>query len=218
MKGVPMKKVLLFSICIVLGIGLFLYIYLEQGSAKTAVEAIEKSRGFHMDDIVLQKDIEDGQVVFYLRKINDGQQVVSAEYVKKTLLGWKWVYGGGHSLPNYQGSNPDMIKEESWSAQYFPSTRSTEFGKSPFPMLFGVVKDSDINSIAVRDLKNLKEQKAEIVQTNGSLRFWYVFVTEQQGGKFAISAMSKDGTAVSAKTIDEAQYNSQSNSGTYKTN
>ncbi|MBT2764048.1 hypothetical protein [Paenibacillus sp. ISL-20] len=215
MEGEAMKKILLISICIFMGIiGLFLFI--EKDSSNTAIEAKEKSRGFQIDDIVLQKDILNGQLVFFLRNINDGQQVVSAEYVKKTLLGWKWVFGGGHSLPNYQGENQKMIIDESWSTQYLPSTRNTEFGKSTFPILFGVIKNSEINSVIVRDLKNSKELKAEIVKTNSSLRFWYVFVKEDQGKKFTISAMSKDETEVSVKTIDEEQY-SQIESRPYKT-
>jgi hypothetical protein len=210
-----MKKKLMITVCIILASIVFLF-YFGKGSSNTPIEAIEKSRGNHVDDIVLQKDIENGQVVFYLRNINNGQQFVSAEFVKKTLLGWKWVYGGGHSLPNYTGSNQKVTLDESWSYQYFPSTKGSEFGKSPFPMLFGVIKNSDITSVIVQDQRIVREQKAEIVKTNSTLRFWYVFVTEEQGRKFTISARSTDGKEVSVKSINE-ENNSRSSTKDNKT-
>ncbi len=201
-----MKKILLIIVCIVCVIIGFL-LNLEKNSFKSAIEAIEESRGTHIDYLVLQKDIDNGRVVFYLRNINDGQQVVSAEFVRKTILGWKWVFGGGHSAPKYTGTDQEMKVDESWSYQYLPSTEGSEFGKSPFPMLFGLIKNQDITSIVVRDLMNFEEQEAEIVQTNSSVRLWYVFVTEKQGGKFTITANSKDGKKVSVKNIDEKRYN-----------
>ncbi|WP_178024106.1 hypothetical protein [uncultured Paenibacillus sp.] len=48
-----------------------------------------------------------GKVLFILRDLQDGQ-TIHAEYVQKTsLLGWKWGFGGGHTLPLIHEKNPD---------------------------------------------------------------------------------------------------------------
>lgn len=195
------KKIAFILICIFLAI--FGWFNNEKISFKTAIDAIEKSRGIHVGDILLQKDIDNGQVVFYLRKINDDRQIVSAEFVKKTILGWKWVYGGGHSIPIYTGADQEIKVDKSWSYQYLPSTIGTEFGKSPFPMLFGVIQNSDVTSIIVRNLSSYDEQNAEIVKVNNSLRFWFCFIKEKHGRKFTISAISNKGMEISVKNIGD---------------
>lgn len=203
-----MNKIVLITACILLAaIGVVFYI-VEKNASVTPVAAIEKVRNGHVDEMVLQKEIGRGQVILYLRNINENQQIVSAEYVKKTFTGWKWVYGGGHSMPKpYAGPTGNVKVDDSWSYQYFPSTEGTQFGKSPFPMLFGVINHADIQAIAVKDLNTNQEVMAKIVNTKGATRFWYVFVTEEQGRKFMLTARTNEGKVVNEKMIDEAMNN-----------
>lgn len=194
---VSLKYLVLIGITFVFLI--LLYIYWNDDSKPTPMEAIEQVRtNTGMKVSLAEVDVENGIIVFYKQN-----QSINAEFVRKTRRGWKWGYGGGHTIPSYP-NGVDTNKIDTYlSYQYFPGTDNTEFGSSPFPMLFGVLKNSNVSNIVVKDLVNNNEIKATIINGNQDFRIWYVFIDKDQDKKFIISTISDEGKVIADKTINE---------------
>lgn len=99
-------------------------IFADNPTGDTIVDAIEKTER-NVTKIVYLEEVKGGVVVFYKKSIGKGGESVASGYVKKTLWGWQWSFGGEHSDGVSKG----------FSAQYFPYTKGT-----PFPLLFGEIK------------------------------------------------------------------------------
>ncbi|MGN7358518.1 hypothetical protein ACTHPF_13175 [Paenibacillus sp. SAF-054] len=194
---VSIKYLVLIGITFVFLI--LLYRYWNDDSKPTPMEAIEQARtNTGMKVSLAEVDVENGIIVFYKQN-----QSINAEFVRKTRRGWKWGYGGGHTIPSYP-NGVDTNKIDTYlSYQYFPGTDDTEFGSSPFPMLFGVLKNSNVSNIVVKDLVNNNEIKATIINGNQDYRIWYVFIDKDQDKKFIISTISDEGKVIADKTINE---------------
>jgi hypothetical protein len=138
-------------------------------------------------------------------KQGDGGILIASEYVKKTRSGWKWVTGGGHSGSNLRLDLTDAeASKQSLTNVYFPSTDGTGFGKSPFPMIFGVVLNPEISRMVIKDSNQRLERQAEIVEVNKNFKLYYVFLDPNQGKKFDITGYNESGTVVKAEAIDES--------------
>lgn len=169
-----MKK-MFWSIAICAAALTYLYIFFIDGTYGTPVRAIEQAR--HLDQpIELVQRIEDskGAMLFYLRYINrrDPKPVISADYVERTLLGWRWVAGGGHTLMETDDSmGPQEKLDLEWSVQWIPGEDGT-----PFPMLFGAIVNPDIAKVAVTDAKIGDTEFAQMIDAGSDMRIWYLFV------------------------------------------
>jgi hypothetical protein len=190
---VKRSYILLFVIVIGLGMSYFL----KAGSSASAVDEIIKVRG-PISELVEEREVSDGAIVFHLRKQSDGQQVVVADYVKKTFIGWKWSTGGGHTLSAYTGAVEKLKADAEWSMQYLPAPQGFLGSNSPFPLLFGAITSADISSIVVKNLKTGSEQKAKIKPSQSPLRVWYAFV-QGEGDPYELSALSSTGQVLSVK-------------------
>jgi hypothetical protein len=187
-----------YIILFVIVIGLGLYYFLKAGSSASAVDEITKVRG-PIGELVEEHEVSHGEVVFYLGKQTDSQQIVIADYVKKTFIGWKWSTGGGHSLPNYTGTDEKLKADAAWSMQYLPAPQGSLGGSSPFPLLFGAIDNADISSIVVKNLKTGSEQRAEIKPSQSSLRVWYAFVQGDRSDPYELTAITSTGKILSVK-------------------
>ncbi|RNB86994.1 hypothetical protein EDM56_14915 [Brevibacillus fluminis] len=190
-----MKKTFLLSSLLLFIIGISLF--LNDRSAVTPVAAIEQVRT-SVGQIYDEIDLANGKMVFYVRGDN---QMINAEYVKKTWTGgWKWGFGGGHSIPPLQKDVLDT--EHDWTDQYFPSTKGTPFDL-PSPMLFGVILTNDIQTIRVQSERTKESFDAHILSNDlFPFKLWYVLVPEEQGVKFTLEALSSAQKVVSVKTSD----------------
>lgn len=201
-----MKKFLIISLLIIAGLGIYFTINRTNDNeySTTAVEAINKYRGENsVNYIIHEHQVKDGEIVFYLRNINNGQIVVSYEYVRKTKRGWKWVYGGGHSGSGLSLNNPGDFLGESLSYQFTRDLSDTEIGDNPFPMIYGIILNPDISRVVVKDYKNEMEKQATIINIRDKFNLYYVFLDPNQGEKFDIITYSADGKELYTKTIDE---------------
>jgi hypothetical protein len=202
-----MKKTIIIALLLITVIGLLEYWNDEPVESPLEAIAIERNE---VGPVLHEIDVDNGKVIFYLRNLGNNQQL-NAEYVKKKFKGWEWVYGGGHTVPNFTGGLEDI--DNSWSYQYFSSTENID---SPFPMIFGVIKKQEINSISIQSKLTGVNQRSQVIDNEKyQLKIWYAFVSEDQGLKFNIRALTNDNKVLSTKEIDESE-DSMSHSGTEK--
>jgi hypothetical protein len=200
--------VVLISLAIAV-IGFYVYTKAANGtnSSPTITAAIEKQRGEGtVSYLIHEHAVPDGVVAFFLRNMPNHGINVGAEYVRKTSNGWKWGYGGSFGASNVQlGLTDTDARKETFHAEYFLSTEGTEFGKTPFPMIYGVVLNPDINRMTVKDYLTGLEKQAEIVELERNFKLFYVFVDKTQGMKFDITGYAKDGEVVHKEISDKSQ-------------
>lgn len=167
--------------------------------SKSDYDAVRKARGEHyIHQVLHQEPIDGGIVIFYLHRTNERDSVLAADYIKHTLFGWKWVYGGMHSVGMMDEFNTDAALLTTFTEQYFPGTEGSEFGKSPFPMLFGQIKNSQVQNIIIEDKLNGKKHQAEVVSVNRNNKLWFSFV-EKESKNFEIYANDSHGDLVVKK-------------------
>lgn len=191
-----MKKLTLVAlILVVLGFG---YGCKNNHYSSTPIEAVEKVRYEMNGQLLHEVETDRGKVLFIVRELQNGQ-TINAEYVQKTpLLGWKWGFGGGHTLPSIHEKDPDSF----WSHQYFSSTKGTEYD-SPFPFLFGVIRNPQIDSIRVYSYASNESVSAQIIDTGDRYtRIWFLFVSEKQGARFKLTAQAEDLQIISTQIAE----------------
>jgi hypothetical protein len=171
-------------------------LYLKKVPSGTAVEEIEHKRGA-ISELLEEKEVRDGEVVFYLRQDGDRAPVLNADYVNKSFLGWKWAAGGGHSLPAASKI------ETAWSYQYLAATKGSFFNHSPFPLLFGTFNNSAITAVTLKSAHTGQESKAEVILSKGKDSIWYAFISEEQGRSFDVTGFTSAGEIISVKHIFE---------------
>ncbi|MHB8127289.1 MAG: hypothetical protein ACYDEJ_17030 [Desulfitobacteriaceae bacterium] len=151
----------------------------SQNGEKTIEEAIEKT-GRRGSSIIYQEEVNGGIVVFTKRTTGDAY-VIDSGFIKKGLLGWKWIWGGGYS--GYYG-------------QYFQAISGT-----PFPMLFGDINNEQITKVNIKDVEHNNSKEAKIVG-NCNDRIWFTFLNKYDGPSFEIITLSQTGKVLDSKNID----------------
>ncbi len=181
-----MKKTHLMMVVILVLLlgGIFIFLLQSKAAGKTIEEAIEKSSR-QVVKIIHEEKVKGGEVVFFYKSINGGKDfTVASGYIKKTLWGWEWVYGGEHSH-----SEPG----QPMTAQYFPTTQNT-----PFPLAFGEISDPQIVRVSVQTAKRIIEKEGRIVQNN-NMRIWFVFLNSLDCTKIEVTGLSQSGQTIASK-------------------
>ncbi|OPA75282.1 hypothetical protein BVG16_22050 [Paenibacillus selenitireducens] len=197
-----LKKRIFFttSLFLILITGFFMtyWIGLNSNYSQTPMEAIEKARGDNfLEHIVQQQPVSDGEVVFYLRPINNDQVVVSADYVRKTWRGWKWVTGGGHSGSGISLVKPDMSLGEPLSYQLI-ITRA----EADFRVLFGVILDPDITRVVVKGDRSRIQTPVNMIELRDHLRFYDVVLPYNLEESIELEAFDSQGRSRFTTMID----------------
>jgi hypothetical protein len=177
-----------FVLLIMIAVGFGVYQYVKKDSVHTAIEEIERVRG-PIAELLEEREVRGGEVVFYLSQGRAGEKVVSADFVQKSFLGWKWANGGGHSIP----------ADSSWSYQYMPAIKGSTWGDSPFPLIFGTFGNPEIVSVRVKNIKSSEVHTAVVIPTQGKEKLWYAFIQDEQGSSFDIMGLSSTGEIVSER-------------------
>lgn len=183
-------------LCIVASIGLFftIFIYKPSDYSKTVQEAVQLS-GRTVLKVIYEDKLKDGEVIYFIKNNLDYDKAqLGIGFVKKTLWGWKWVYGGEH------GSINAYCKKDGFSAVFLPAVEGT-----PFPLYHGAIIDPRIDKIKVTELQRNISNEAKIVGS-GELRIWYTYIGNLKGSKFNIKAYSKDGKELSSFNDDMSPY------------
>ena len=179
--GVIVSLTVLFGIIIVLNSSIFI----SNPTGSSVVDAIQKS-GRNVTKVVYTEEVKGGVVVFFKKSIGNGGESIASGYVKKTLWGWEWNYGGEHTDSASEG----------FSVQYFPSTKGT-----PFPLIFGEIKDQQIKHINVSETDSANVKEAKIVGKGTDL-IWFAFLDKSEGPNFIITGISDEGKTLYSKNIN----------------
>lgn len=155
-----------------------MWVFSKNKGADTAIEAIEQS-GRIVDELIYQEEVENGTVVFYAHDVGE-RDAIEAGFIRNTLLGWKWVYGGGFT---------------GYSGAYFERVPGT-----PFPMIFGEVNNQQIEQVNVLDKEDNEISVSNVVGTDNH-RIWFVFLDGSAGPNFDIVYLSADGDVLDTKSF-----------------
>jgi hypothetical protein len=178
--------------------------YVSDDAAASPQRAIAKVRTVPGWTIVAQWQVPSGIVAFTYRPDNDGG-IYGAEFVRRTWRGWRWGFGGSHSasLPASTWS-PQRQLNGGWTGQYLPDTSGTMFGRTPFPMLYGTIRDTQIAAVDVLVTATGQVKRTELLQGAEGSRIWMLLLPKSDGARFELRAVGRDGAVVSVKQIDES--------------
>ncbi|MGN7470567.1 hypothetical protein [Brevibacillus sp. SAFN-007a] len=181
-----MTRIVLF-LCL---LTLFSFSYvLTDDSSPTPLEAIESIRE-EIGTIFHEASTEKGTLFFLVR---EDSQTIDAEFAKKTILGWKWGNGGSHTIP---AVSEVPLPDSAFSTHYIANGKENPFD-SPFPMLFGVILDPEIDSLTVVNAKTGKTLEVEIIDHElFPFRLWYAQLPLKHNEMFSITAFGKDGETI----------------------
>lgn len=204
----PMKKIVISAALLAASVAWF-YIFFVDGTYGTPVEAIEKARNLPEPIILVsEKEKGEGEVVFYLRYINrqNPKPVISVDFVQRTLMGWKWISGGGHMLMEADDAmSPQEKFDVEWSEQWIP-----EADGMPFSMLFGAAANPEIAAVAISDAKTGYAEMAEMLNAGPSLKIWYWFADHPQEKEITLQALAADGHVLGARQWQYKPYRTHS--------
>ncbi|MBD2871385.1 hypothetical protein [Paenibacillus arenilitoris] len=157
--------------------------------------------GFEMDGIVHKEWTNEGVVVFYTRKYgqtDDEYADLNLEYWKKTLLGWKWVTGGG-----YQFSNLNNLKRDgSLVFEYVTGTEPDGSGEPPLPIVYGESFNQEIVNIELTDKQTHYKQVAKMIPIQDGRMIWFVRFPFYMGTQIEIQGLNEAGKTVVVNSMD----------------
>lgn len=154
-------------------------IWVNSNKGETTVEGAIVKAG-STGKVIYQENVNGGVVVF-IKRLTGNTTTFDASYIKKSFIGWKWVWGGEFS---------------GYSGQYFQQVSGT-----PFPMLFGHINNDQIAEVKLTDTEHHNSKDAKIVGNNDD-KIWFVFVNKSDGPVFKIDELSNTGKVLDSKSID----------------
>lgn len=95
---------------------------------KTPDKAVERFRGPSSMEVIHREPVKGGILLFMRRYNQSDSSNLQVEYVRKTWMGWKWVWGGGFGISE---------SLQSKSSLNYMSMPKLDHISTPFPMVFG---------------------------------------------------------------------------------
>lgn len=171
-----MKKKVVLIVLVLMIVLLFLAIKFNTG-AKTIQEAINPF-GTNPITIIHEEKNNKGSIVFSYTSVGNG---LYTAVVRKGIGGYRTVYSG------VQGDIKLVSSKFGLSHMYFPNVE-----KTALPIYFGVIGNPDISEVKVIEKKRNIEEKAKIIDADGT-KIWFVYMKKFQGSDFDIIGLSSDG-------------------------
>lgn len=173
-----------------LGLGQALEIPLGS-SPEEAVRLFRKSDSM---TVVHQEAVGRGELVFLTRSGNQMGGDLQVEYVRKTWLGWKWVWGAGYGMDTESGV----------SAMNYMRLPEIEQVSTPFPLVFGEVLSPSIRHIVLQQKEaGTDKSEAKLVTAASGRTIWFAFQPATAGVPFEIKGTDEDGGVIASKMITE---------------
>jgi hypothetical protein len=163
---------------------------MESYAVQTAI--MEQRSSADRMRIIHIEPLHDGVLVLYRKFHKSDGFDIHAEYVRYTWKGWRWVWGGGSS--GSIGVEPEGVYVE-----YFPPTNGSP--RTPFPMVYGVVNDSNIRQVRVTDGEGFETIVNPISVPWDGQRSWYAWVPASAGEALTVSGIGAKGEAITAETF-----------------
>ncbi|WP_336787560.1 hypothetical protein [Paenibacillus sp. MMO-177] len=161
----------------------------------TPEEAVRKFRNEARTHIIYREPVAGGTLLF--NKLNGQKEGnnLGIEFVRKTLLGWKWVYGGNYSYSAATDQN---------EALNFMSIPKYKGIKGPFPIIFGQLANSAVASVNVTvGGEAAGEYHAKIISEGVQQRIWYAILPVKADKPYKIEALDGEGIVVASRTFDD---------------
>ncbi|NQX46032.1 hypothetical protein HQN87_11885 [Paenibacillus tritici] len=157
-------------------------------------EAVELFRHSDSMTVIHQEPVARGKLVFLARAGRQEGSDLQVEYVRKTWLGWKWVWGAGYG----------MSKDPSASAINYMRVPELEQISTPFPMLFGEVLDPSIQHIVVQQKEaGIDKSEAKLIQAGPDRTIWLAFQPATAGVPFEIEGLDENREIIVSKVITD---------------
>lgn len=141
--------------------------------------------------VIHQEPVDEGVIIFMNRPEKENTNNLQVEYVRKTLFGWKWVWGGGFGTTTVTNS-----------ALSYMSMPKLNKVSTPFPMIFGNVLDSSIKSITA-EIKESGVHKAKLIKIDSEKTIWFVFLPSSAAPPFEIKGFNQEGELIADKIIND---------------
>lgn len=159
---------------------------------ETPEDAIQQFRGFQSMQVIHREPV-DGGILLFMKRFNQDASNLQVEYVRKTWLGWKWVWGGGFA-------NGESLQTK--TAINYMSMPKLDNISTPFPMVFGDVMDPSIKNITV-EIKGKGKHNAKLTEVDSSKKIWFVFLPSSASIPFDIEGFNAEGNRIAHKTIKD---------------
>ncbi|OMF30512.1 hypothetical protein BK132_08770 [Paenibacillus sp. FSL H8-0259] len=163
---------------------------------KSPEEAVRLFRASDTMTVIHQEPAARGELVFLTRPGQQGSSNLQVEYVRKTWLGWKWVWGGGYGM----GGGPES------SAINYMCFPELEHISTPFPMVIGDVLNPSIQHITVEQKEaGTDTSEAKLIKVGSDRTIWFAFQPVTAGVPFEIEGFDEDGEVAASKIITDAR-------------
>lgn len=161
----------------------------------TPEQAVMKFRDIPANQVIHQEAVDGGVLLFTKRSDRKDGTDLGIEFVRKTWLGWKWVYGGGYGLSALTG------QKEAINYMSIPRYKGID---GPFPIIYGQITDRSITGIqAAVGGDGGGEYNAKIINEGVEQRIWYVLFPGASNAPYKIEAFNGEGTVVASKTLND---------------
>lgn len=161
-------------------------------------EAVRLFRESDSITVVHKETVGRGELVFLTRSGQQKGGDLQIEYVRKTWLGWKWVWGAGYG----QGEAPSS------AAMNYMRVPEIEQVSTPFPLVFGEVLDPAIQQIIVQQKEaGTDKSEAKLITTASGRTVWFAFQAATAGVPFEIEGLDQAGKIIATKIITDVRGN-----------
>lgn len=160
---------------------------------KTPDKAVERFRGPSSMEVIHREPVRGGTLLFMRRYNQTDSSNLQVEYVRKTWIGWKWVWGGGFGISE---------SLQSKSALNYMSMPKLDHISTPFPMVFGDILNPSIKNVTVKSQNNGTYQ-AKLATVGNEKMIWFVFLPSAISTPFDIEGFNEEGNLVARKTITD---------------
>lgn len=156
-------------------------------------EAVALFRKTGAKTVIHKEPAARGELVFLTRPDHSDLQV---EYVRKTWLGWKWVWGGGYA----------MSGEVPAAAMNYMSLPEIEQLSTPFPMVFGEVLDPSIQNVVLEQKEGARDKyEAKLIKEGSDRKLWFAFLPATAKAPFEIEGLNEAGERIASATITDVR-------------
>lgn len=159
----------------------------------TPQDALQQLGRLQSTEEVIYRETVEGGVLLFMTRPNADASNLRVEYIRKTWLGWKWVWGGGFSM-----SEPLQTK----AALNYMNMPKLDHVSTPFPMVFGEIRDSSINNITA-EIKGAEKHHAKLAEAGPNKKIWFVFLPSSAFTPFDIEGLNAEGARIAHKTISD---------------
>lgn len=160
---------------------------------KTPDKAVERFRGPSSMEVIHREPVKGGILLFMRRYNQTDSSNLQVEYVRKTWMGWKWVWGGGFGISE---------SLQSKSSLNYMSMPKLDHISTPFPMVFGDILNPSIKNVTVKSQNNGTYQ-AKLATVGNEKMIWFVFLPSAISTPFDIEGFTEEGNLIARKTITD---------------